>query len=65
MLSLFLIFAVIMLMLGIVWWMEEGPERFQEPEPFAPVRQPRYPKNTRAGYKPSRRTHCRKEIQYR
>ena len=65
MLSLFLIFAIIMLMLGIVWWMEEGPERFQEPEPFAPVQPPRYYRTTRAGYKPSRRTHRRKEIQYR
>lgn len=56
MLTLVLMFAVIFLMLGITWWMEEGHEHFYEPEPFAPVKAPRFPKNTKAGYKPPRRT---------
>ena len=65
MITLALMFAVIFLMLGITWWMEEGPEHFYEPEPLAPVKAPRFPKNTKAGYKPPRRTRSRKEIQYR
>lgn len=65
MLTIILILMTIAVAGGITWRLEEGPEHFYEPEPFAPVKSPRFPKNTKAGYKPHRRTHPRKEIQYR
>ena len=65
MLTIILILLTIAVAGGITWWLEEGPEHFYEPEPFAPVNPPRYPRHTYAGYKPPRRTRVRKEIQYR
>lgn len=65
MLTIILILLTIAIAGGITWRLEEGPEHFYEPEPFAPVKPPRITRTTTAGYKPSRKSHPRKEIQYR
>lgn len=65
MITLIAIFAVLMAAALITLWYENGPAPFAEPEPLVAPVSPRITRTTAAGYKPSRRVHVRKEVQYR
>ena len=65
MITLISLFAVLAAALLFTLWYERGPDPFVEPEPLVKPVGRRVSLTTTAGYKPSRRTHPRKEIQYR
>ena len=65
MFTLIALFGIIISALLITLWYEYGPDPFIEPEPLVKPIAPRITRTTVAGYKPHRRTHPRKEIQYR
>jgi hypothetical protein len=53
--SLLWIALVVFGALGVTWWLEEGPERFEEPVPLPRPVNHRFPTMTKAGYKPPRK----------
>lgn len=55
MLSLLVIYLILSVALGIVWWIEEGPSGFAMPDHLLPPPKKRYVGNTWAGYKPPRK----------